>query len=366
MDKKIKVKNPAPDSIELWLAEIAMAYKASEKFMQSAARVPNREIPDLLPWQLAPLFALGARGLDRHEKLLDEAAGYAFSSFEQYFPVSEAVPAPPPAVAFAFCYVGAHLGLDLVSEEEADQVLDTIEANEDTLESMIDKAEAILKQNNPFDMFMLGIPSGAGNAGEKTDKAGEKQTAEKKTGTQNDIFVLEVSLENVKPRIWRRLAVPGHITLAQLHQVIQVVMGWSDSHLHQFKIGQHAYVSPDSGLDLDWAEGKRDESEVRLSDVAGTEGVKFQYTYDFGDDWRHKLEVKKIEPPQPGMQYPRCLAGKRSAPPEDCGGASGYWEISTPEEDSNESDEYLAEMRKNFDPEAFDIDKINARLKKLR
>lgn len=363
MAKKIKIKNPAPDSIELWLAEIAMAFKASEKFIQSATRVPIKELPNLLPWQMAPLFALGARGLGQNEDLLDEAAGYAFSSLEQYFPPDQAVPPPPPAVAFAFCYVGAHLGLDLVTEAEADQVLDTVEANEDSLESMIAKAEAILKENNPFEMFMLGTPPA--DAPKKATPKGKsgKKAAGKRTAT-DEIYVLEVSIEDIKPRIWRRLAVPGDFTLAQLHVAIQVAMGWSDTHMHEFEIGEQTYVPSDPDGEMDWDEEDLDESEARLSEVAGREGFKFRYTYDFGDDWLHKVEVKKIEPPQPGQQYPRCLAGRRAAPPEDCGGPSGYWELVNALQDPKnpKNEEVLDGVGDDFDLEECNLDLINARL----
>ena len=110
------------------------------------------------------------------------------------------------------------------------------------------------------------------------------------------------------------------ITLARLHRIIQVAMGWGAAHLHQFIVGQ-AYIGephPDYGFEM------QDERRVKLSEVAPGEGFKFRYEYDFGDGWLHQVLVEKVLPPESGQVYPVCVKCRRACPPEDVGGVWGY------------------------------------------
>jgi hypothetical protein len=140
-------------------------------------------------------------------------------------------------------------------------------------------------------------------------------------------------------------------------------MGWTDSHLHTFTVGKQAYSVPDP--DWDWV---KDERRVRLSDVVAARHKKFLYTYDMGDNWDHTLLIEKVLPPEEGATYPRCLAGKRACPPEDCGGVWGYAEfleaISDPEHPEHE--DMLEWIGGEFDPEAFDLEEVNAALRGVR
>jgi hypothetical protein len=180
----------------------------------------------------------------------------------------------------------------------------------------------------------------------------------RRTPTTAEIYQIKVTLNGSKPPIWRRIQVPGNYTLAQMHAVLQVVMGWTNSHLHAFTVGGISFGHPDPELDFE------DERKVRLSQLVPEEKARFLYEYDFGDNWEHVLEVEKILPPEPGAQYPVCLAGKRAGPPEDCGGVWGYADfleaIRDPEHPEHE------EMREwvggEFDPEAFDREAINREL----
>lgn len=137
-----------------------------------------------------------------------------------------------------------------------------------------------------------------------------------------EIYQIKVTLRGSKPPIWRRIQVPGDISLGKLHRILQIVMGWTDSHLHQFIVGRTYYGQPDPnyGSDLEM----RNESRVKLQQIAPGEKFKFIYEYDFGDSWEHELLIEKILPPETGVYYPRCLTGKRACPPEDCGGVWGY------------------------------------------
>ena len=141
---------------------------------------------------------------------------------------------------------------------------------------------------------------------------------------KSQIYRLKVTLRDVKPPVWRRVELPGNVTLAELHSILQTAMGWFDSHLHEFEIDGVEYGVLDDAWDYD--EKVRDESKVRLDKVAD-EGTRIRYTYDFGDNWRHDVVVEKVLPAEDEVRYPRCLAGKRATPPEDVGGDYGYAEF---------------------------------------
>jgi hypothetical protein len=177
------------------------------------------------------------------------------------------------------------------------------------------------------------------------------------------IYQLKITLRDSKPPIWRRVQVPADITLGRLHQVIQVAMGWSSSHLHQFRAGRDYYSDPEFQLD-----DARSERQVKLSKVAPREKSKLGYEYDFGDSWEHELLVEKILQPEPGARYPRCIAGKRACPPEDCGGIWGYAELLEALADPAhpEHDEQRELVGDELDPEAFDLDEVNQLLRQLR
>ena len=177
------------------------------------------------------------------------------------------------------------------------------------------------------------------------------------------VYQLKISLDDVRPPIWRRVLTPASISLAKLHQLIQLAMGWHNSHLHAFQVGMTTYGDPHPDLD-DWMENQRG---VTLAQIAPTEKSKVRYEYDFGDGWVHTLLVEKILPSEEGQTYPRCLTGRRACPPEDCGGPWGYADfleaLTDPEhEQHTQLVEWIGE---DFDPAAFDLDTVNAKLKKI-
>jgi hypothetical protein len=178
------------------------------------------------------------------------------------------------------------------------------------------------------------------------------------------IYQLKISLQHSRPPIWRRVLVPGRISLTVLHNIIQAVMGWEDYHLHEFVVGDVHYGQPSSE---DWYP-VRDERKVTLAQIAPAAGAKFAYTYDFGDDWQHTIAVEKLLPLDPEARYPVCIKGKRACPPEDCGGVWGYGDlvqiIQDPEhEEYEEMMEWLGGM---FDPEEFDLEETNYALESIR
>jgi hypothetical protein len=171
------------------------------------------------------------------------------------------------------------------------------------------------------------------------------------------IYQLKVTLRGSKPPIWRRLLVPGSCTLAELHGILQVSMGWYDSHLHLFTIGETDYSTP---FPEDWPPVK-DERRYRLKQVAPSEKMKFLYVYDFGDGWEHEILVEKILPREHGGKYPLCIKGKLACPPDDVGGIGGYYFFLEAMSDPNhpEHDHYLEWWGTEFDPEEFSIEDVN-------
>ena len=187
-----------------------------------------------------------------------------------------------------------------------------------------------------------------------------KQTA------MDTVYQIKITLKDSKPPIWRRIQVAGDISLASLHWVLQYVMGWENSHLHQFIIDDEEYSSHEYELQ-DFKDETLDEEKFRLNQLVASEGAKFVYQYDFGDDWEHVLVVEKILADQK-TDHPVCLAGARACPPEDCGGIWGYGELLQAVRDPKhkEHKELLDWAGGRFDPEALDLDAINKKLRKFK
>lgn len=131
---------------------------------------------------------------------------------------------------------------------------------------------------------------------------------------------LKVSIVGIRPPIWRRLLVPSTITLDRLHGVIQEAFGWWNYHLHEFEIEGTRYGVDDGE---GWGDPPVDEGKARLGKLAA-KGTRFTYLYDFGDNWEHRIDVEDVITLEPKTSYPRCLTGRRAAPPEDVGGTWGY------------------------------------------
>jgi len=193
-------------------------------------------------------------------------------------------------------------------------------------------------------------------------------TPKRKTREASGTYQLKVTLQSIRPAIWRRIQVPASITLNQLHEIIQEAMGWSNYHLHLFEIGAMTYTAP--GMDETWEDMEsrdEDDTQFHLQDVLTRSGQKLRYTYDFGDGWDHAIVVEKILPADSGARYPLCVAGKRACPPEDCGGPYAYEELLEALGDPrHERHEELTEwVGGEFDPEAFDLNDVNNRLKTI-
>ncbi len=187
-----------------------------------------------------------------------------------------------------------------------------------------------------------------------------------RTSEPVQIYQIKVTLRDSQPPIWRRIQVRSDITLAKLHRILQRVMGWEDAHLHQFVIGDQYYGVP--GEEDAGPRQTRDERKYTLGEVMLGERSQFRYNYDFGDNWEHVLAVEKILPPAEGVRYPVCLAGARACPPEDVGGLPGYENFLEAMKDSQhpEHNEFSEWIGGTFDPEAFDVNEVNQKLRGIR
>jgi hypothetical protein len=142
------------------------------------------------------------------------------------------------------------------------------------------------------------------------------------------VYQFRVVLDGIEPPIWRRIQVPETYSFWDLHVAIQDSMGWSDSHLHEFRLKNPATGETDViGVPGDQFEGDPEVHagwKKKAADYFPAVGSTARYLYDFGDNWEHTLELEKIVPREKGVRYPLCVDGKRACPPEDCGGLEGY------------------------------------------
>ena len=188
------------------------------------------------------------------------------------------------------------------------------------------------------------------------------------TETDEPIYQFKVTLQGIKPPVWRRIQLYRHSSFYDLHLTLQAAMGWLNYHLHQFTLGAMT-ITDEESLE-EWAEWHEefagvDHHEARLMDYIHDVGTAFTYEYDFGDSWEHRLVLEKVLPLEAGAHYPRCVGGARATPPEDVGGIWGYERfleaIGNP--DHEEHEEYLTWVGGSFDPEAFDVAMVNRRFR---
>jgi len=177
---------------------------------------------------------------------------------------------------------------------------------------------------------------------------------------------IHVYLNDIEPKIWRRLVVPLDTTLTVMHPIIQAAMGWKDSHLHEFEVGGLSYgdIWSLSAERMDDDARVYDAQEVRLRDFSREPGISFTYIYDFGDNWRHTVTLEKLVAATSMPKKPSCIEGSRCCPPEDVGGTSGYFEflrvLLTPDPDEVDEQRHLKRWSGGrFDPEKFDLVKTD-------
>jgi hypothetical protein len=183
--------------------------------------------------------------------------------------------------------------------------------------------------------------------------------------SDNTVWRLKITLLHLDPPIWRRFTVPDSITLARLHEVIQIVMGWTNSHLHAFDVGKQRYerINPRDNIG-GFGRPSRDERKFTLASLGLRARSKFRYEYDFGDGWLHELVLEKILPADTAAFV--CEDGEYACPPEDCGGPFGYPEVLAAAHDPQHPDhEHVSLWLAGFDPFAFSSARISRGLSRL-
>ena len=187
------------------------------------------------------------------------------------------------------------------------------------------------------------------------------------------VYQLKIHLLGISPQICRRVLVRGDTTLAELHHVLQVAMGWDNWHLHCFKLWGKEYGIPYAGGSYFADDARR----VHLGDFPWRVNDKFTYTYDFDDYWQHQVRVEKMLPPTALSAHPVCVRGRRACPPEEVGGPAGYnqrtldqfgWAYEARDrllagEDIREDD--VPTWFWTYRPEHFDKSLVNERLAKV-
>ncbi len=176
---------------------------------------------------------------------------------------------------------------------------------------------------------------------------------------------LRIILNDVDPQPMRQIEVPLKIRLDRLHEVVQAAMGWTDTHLYEFRAGGAGWGVPDPDGFYD---GPMPAKTTTLQKVIADTGARtIQYVYDFGDDWDHSIRIEKVSEATPGANYPRLLKASGACPPEDVGGAPGYEEFlqALRDPEHQQHDDMVRWSGGPFDPDDARIDRIVERLDQL-
>ena len=176
------------------------------------------------------------------------------------------------------------------------------------------------------------------------------------------IYQLKITLTGSNPPIWRRVVIPHDLNLGDLHHIIQICMGWCDCHLHVFKHEEKLYSDPKFELNEDPTIKYLDEKKTKLSHIFKKPKDALAYDYDFGDGWRHLVELEKFAKATEDMpDGPSCTEGEFNCPLEDSGGIRRYQEIMKIILDPShpEHEDLLAWVPLGFDPKYFDLWRVN-------
>jgi len=175
-----------------------------------------------------------------------------------------------------------------------------------------------------------------------------------------DAFQIRVELVEIEPVVWRQLRVPVALSLATLHEVLQITFGWQNSHLHDFEVGEVRFGMADVEDEMFAV----DERSAPLGAVTRV-GSTFLYRYDYGDDWEHAVTVERLI--QGGARAIECTDGARACPPEDSSGRAGYAALleALADPDHEEHADVRRWVGRRFDPEKFDSVAVNRKLATL-
>jgi hypothetical protein len=180
----------------------------------------------------------------------------------------------------------------------------------------------------------------------------------------NNIYQLKIELKGSEPAIWRRIQVAEDTSFSDLHDILQLTMGWENNHLYEFKVNKIKVYDFEEKIDDGSNPTERDSMDTFLNDIVNLVKTKFTYTYDFGDNWEHEIQVEKILPADKENPFPICLGGERACPPEDCGGILGYQNLLSILSNKNhpEYEEISTWLGGDWDAESFNCDHVNVLL----
>ena len=180
---------------------------------------------------------------------------------------------------------------------------------------------------------------------------------------------MRIEMRGTKPKIWRRVDVPISFTLMSLHEVIQVAFEWHGGHLIEFKVGGRSFSGPTKEETFMWDFWEpEDARKIKLQTIVDWGIRKFDYTYDFGDDWRHLITILRVLDADPRIEYPALVAGARRAPPENIGGVWAFYDFLEAARDPDHPGRERYEewpwqqLMKSFDPDEFDEESTRYRI----
>ena len=191
-----------------------------------------------------------------------------------------------------------------------------------------------------------------------------KASARRKKQKPDRVLHMHLAIQDLQPPIWRRMVVRESMSLARLHDAIQIAFGWFDYQVHRFVVNDLFYGNPVRRENVTTIEDDRD---FTLADLELSPKETMLYEYNFGDGWRIGMLVERIDTAKTGVKYPLLSAGSLNGPPEDCGGPDGYKEVlySLKNPDEPLSKEWLEWLGEGYDPEELDLTKLNKALGKL-
>jgi len=176
------------------------------------------------------------------------------------------------------------------------------------------------------------------------------------------IATLRIEIKYIEPLIWRRIAVRTSMNLMALHTVIQATMGWLDYHLWEFFVDERKYGIPDPDRPR-----VKNGATTQLATILASGTTEFDYVYDFGDYWEHRIIVEQTNSAGTDAKYPRFLGGERRCPPEDCGGPPGYFDFieNIARKQSKKAKEALEWYGGPYNPDDIDAEQINITLARI-
>ena len=243
---------------------------------------------------------------------------------------------------------------------------DTVELDNFDIYQTLEEFNAVYSEEDEEDFDAIAalydFMTGAGIK-EKSSKGNKKLHVLKEPSTPK-CFTLQISLLDIEPKIWRMVEAPSSLTLPELHDVIQTVMGWEDYHLHQFSKGRTRYMSSEQAEEqLPYSSTSCvDYTDVTIGELLMRKRSKICYEYDFGDGWNHDIVLEEQHPYTKDEQ-PRIylLDGANACPPEDCGGCWGFMELkeAMKHKRSKAYKEFIDWLGEPFNPTAFDKEEIN-------